>query len=94
MAAITFDTLKLAQRLRDEVKFSPEQAEKAAAVLADAFADWQEKQDLATKADLAAGLTAVRADLSETKIEIIKWVVGIGFAQVAMILLAVLKLHS
>ena len=33
----------------------------------------------------------VRREMAETKTELIKWVLGIGFAQVAMIL-AVLKL--
>lgn len=96
MSAITFDTLKLAQRLRDEVKFSPEQAEKAASVLSDTFADWQGKQELATKADLSAlrnDLAAlIETRLADTKTELVKWVVGIGFAQTAMIL-TVIKLH-
>jgi hypothetical protein len=35
--------------------------------------------DLATKSDLARGL-------AETKAELIKWVVGVAFAQVAMVL--------
>ena len=104
MTAITFDTLKLAQRLRDEALFEPRQAEKAASVLADTFADWQGSQELATKtdlglfrSDLATGLTSLKGEfetkLAETKAEIIKWVVGIGFAQIAMIL-TVLKLHN
>jgi hypothetical protein len=103
-----FDTLKLAQRLRDEVKFSPEQAEKAASVLSDTFADWHGSQELASKADLSMAVISLKSDLetrladlrgdleiklSENKTDIIKWVVGIGFAQVAMIL-AVLKIHT
>jgi hypothetical protein len=52
MFGVTFDTLKLAQRLRDEVKFPPERAEKAASVLADTFADWQAHIDLATRDDI------------------------------------------
>ena len=54
--------------------------------------------DLTTKADLAElrnemklEFAAVRRKMAETKTELIKWVLGIGFAQVAMIL-AVLKL--
>ena len=54
--------------------------------------------DLTTKADLAElrnemklEFAAVRREMAETKTEFIKWVLGIGFAQVAMIL-AVLKL--
>ena len=52
MLAVAFDTLKLAQRLRDEVKFPPEQAEKAASVLADTFTDWQASINLATRDDI------------------------------------------
>jgi hypothetical protein len=49
--------------------------------------------DLATKADIAdlRREMATKAELAEIKAELIKWVVGVGFAQVAMIL-AVLKL--
>ena len=49
--------------------------------------------DLATKADIADARRemATKAELAELKAELIKWVVGVGFAQVAMIL-AVLKL--
>jgi hypothetical protein len=54
--------------------------------------------DLTTKADLAElrnemklEFAAVGREMAETKTELIKWVLGIGFAQVAMIL-AVLKL--
>jgi len=100
MHAVTFDTLKLAQRLRDEAKFPPEQAEKAASVLGDTFGDWQNQQQLATKADLAvirADLEQLRlpakTDLAETKAELIKWVLGIAFAQTGL-LLGVLKMHG
>jgi hypothetical protein len=54
--------------------------------------------DFTTKADLAElrnelklEFAAVRREMAEIKTELIKWILGIGFAQVAMIL-AVLKL--
>ena len=43
--------------------------------------------NIATKADMAD----LRREMAETKAELVKWVVGVGFAQVATIL-AVLKL--
>jgi basic membrane lipoprotein Med (substrate-binding protein (PBP1-ABC) superfamily) len=43
--------------------------------------------NLATKSDIAD----VRREMAEMKAELVKWVVGVGFAQVATIL-AVLKL--
>ena len=58
--------------------------------------------DLATKADVAdlrremaskIDLENVRREMAEIKAELIKWVVGIGFAQVAAVL-AVLRLFS
>jgi nucleoside-diphosphate-sugar epimerase len=97
MHAVAFDTLKLAQRLRDEVKFPPEQAEKAASVLSETFGDWQNQQELATKADLSAAIEQLRlsakTDLAETKADLIKWVLGIAFAQTGL-LLGVFKLHG
>jgi hypothetical protein len=67
----------------------------------EALAEYFDAQ-MATKADLVSGLTAVPAELAaaearlETKIEqarsdTIKWVVGVAFAQVATII-AVLRL--
>ncbi len=47
--------------------------------------------NFATKQDLAELRAAVKADMAELRAELIKWVVGVGFAQVAMIL-AVLRL--
>lgn len=82
MSTVVFDTLKLAQRLRDNAKFSQEQAEQTAVALAESFGDWQEKQQLVTKADLA-----------EAKTDIIKWVIGMGFA-LAALFLGLMKLHS
>ena len=43
--------------------------------------------NIATKTDIAD----LRREMAETKAELVKWVVGVGFAQVATIL-AVLKL--
>ncbi|MGU3540739.1 hypothetical protein [Methylobacterium sp. A54F] len=74
MAAVTFDTLKLARTLRDKAKLSAEQAEGLAEGLADAMAETI-RGDLATKVDLA-----------ETKSEIIRWVTGlIAFQTLAII---------
>jgi hypothetical protein len=47
--------------------------------------------NLATKNDLAQLGAELRREMADLKAELIKWVVGVGFAQVAMIL-AVLKL--
>ncbi|MCJ2059472.1 hypothetical protein MKL09_23395 [Methylobacterium sp. J-048] len=74
MAAVAFDTLTFARTLRDKAKFLPGQAE----ALADAVAEVL-RGDHATKADL-------RAELAETRAEIVRWVAGlIGFQTLAII---------
>ena len=93
MAAITYNALKLAQRFRDNAKFSPEQAEQAAMAVAESFAEWQEAQELATKSDVRESELRLETRMAEIKVDLIKWVVGTGFAQAALIL-AVLKLHD
>ena len=52
MLAISFHTLKLAQKLRERVKFSQEQAEKMAVVMAESFAEWTGNANLATHDDV------------------------------------------
>jgi hypothetical protein len=71
----------------------------AAAVLARTFekADEKWRGELATKADLAAGLAEVRNEIAATKLElvnliaatkhdILKWVFGISLAQSALLI--------
>nr|VFJ61590.1 MAG: hypothetical protein BECKFW1821A_GA0114235_11154 [Candidatus Kentron sp. FW]VFJ65170.1 MAG: hypothetical protein BECKFW1821B_GA0114236_11014 [Candidatus Kentron sp. FW] len=74
MAAITFDTLKYMERLTDSGIPEP-QAKAQAAALGEVL----QSQELVTKADL-------REEVTSLKGEIIKWVVGISFAQLALIL--------
>nr|VFK19903.1 MAG: hypothetical protein BECKLPF1236A_GA0070988_102412 [Candidatus Kentron sp. LPFa]VFK34370.1 MAG: hypothetical protein BECKLPF1236C_GA0070990_102651 [Candidatus Kentron sp. LPFa]VFK62688.1 MAG: hypothetical protein BECKUNK1418G_GA0071005_102616 [Candidatus Kentron sp. UNK]VFK70572.1 MAG: hypothetical protein BECKUNK1418H_GA0071006_103216 [Candidatus Kentron sp. UNK] len=74
MSSITFDTLKYIDRLTESG--IPEPQAKAQAV---ALGEVLQSQELATKADL-------RAEITLLKSEIIKWVVGISFAQLALIL--------
>lgn len=79
MTSITFDTHAHVKKLKEK-GISEQQAE--------AFVDmFKEMQD----ADKSA--LATKADLSELKAELIKWFVGIGFAQAAMIL-SILKFHG
>jgi RNA-binding protein YhbY len=74
MAGVAFDTLKFARTLRDKAKLSSEQAEGLADAMAEAL-----QGDLVTKADL-------RAELAETRAEIVRWVAGlIGFQTLAII---------
>lgn len=86
MTTAAFDTLRAAKRLK-ELGFDERQAEGVADMLREARE--VDLSQLATKSDLAN--LATRVELAELKADLIKWVVGIGFAQVATIL-AVLKL--
>ena len=55
-----------------------------------ALAEYFDTQ-MATKADLAAAEARLTTEIEKAQSSTIKWVVGVGFAQIAMIL-AVLKL--
>ena len=88
MTAVAFDTLRFVRTLRDKAKMSSEQAEGLADAIAEAI-----QNDLATKTDIAAVRTDIealrlanKADLAETKAEIIKWMIGaIGFQALVIV---------
>jgi hypothetical protein len=81
MTAGVIDTLKLARALQDNAHFSVEDAEGAAAAIADAI-----QSDVATKSDLRLAVGELRTEISEAKHETIKWVAGmIGFQTIAVI---------
>ncbi|MCJ2143513.1 CCDC90 family protein [Methylobacterium sp. E-066] len=88
MTAVAFDTLRFVRTLRDKAKMSSEQAEGLADAIAEAI-----QNDLATKTDIAAVRTDIeamrlanRADLADTKAEIIKWMIGtIGFQALVIV---------
>lgn len=76
MTAITFDTLKFADRLK-EAGIPGAQAEAEARALAEALG----ASDIATKADLL-----------ELKMDVIKWMVGIAMAQIGLSIGILVKL--
>jgi hypothetical protein len=81
MTSGVFDTLKLARALRDNAHFSAEDAEGAAAAIAEAI-----QSDVATKSDVRLAVSELRTEISECKYETIKSVAGmIGFQAIAMI---------
>ncbi|MCJ2096062.1 CCDC90 family protein [Methylobacterium sp. J-072] len=88
MTAVAFDTLRFVRTLRDKAKMSSEQAEGLADAIAEAI-----QNDLATKTDIAAVRTDIealrlanRADLADTKAELIKWMIGaIGFQALVIV---------
>ncbi|MBT9477481.1 DUF1640 domain-containing protein [Polaromonas sp.] len=75
MATITFDSEKLADRLKT-AGFTPEQAETVVRVIAEA------QDELVTKKDLEIALAPLRAD-----VQLLKWMMGFVLAGVVGILL-------
>lgn len=69
MTTITFETLKLAHRLK-AVGVPAQQAEAEAEALADA---------------LSSSEIATRTDFIELKTDLIKWIVGIALAQIGLL---------
>jgi len=65
MAAVPFDTLKLARRL-ESAGFPPQQAGDTAEALAEAMSG----AELATKADLAAVEASLRAEIAAVRVEL------------------------
>jgi hypothetical protein len=65
MAAVAFDTLKLAHRL-EAAGFSPQQAGDTAAALAEAMSG----AEFATKGDVVAVKTALKADIAALRAEL------------------------
>ena len=81
MSAITFDTLKYANRLK-AAGMDPRRAEEQAEALADALT---EHTQLTTTTDLAELRMATKADLADAKTDLIKWVAGMLVAQAAVV---------
>ncbi|MDF1482905.1 hypothetical protein [Extensimonas sp. H3M7-6] len=72
MSAITFDTLKYANRLK-AAGMDPRLAEEQAEALADALT---EQTQLASKTYLVELRMATKADLADAKTDLIQWVAG------------------
>lgn len=101
MTTISFDTLQFVQRLR-KAGINEGEAE----AIAEAVRDVQDSADVATKYDLAlvqqdiAGLrkdvavieAKLEVKIAETKGELVRWVVGVGMLQTAMIAALIMKL--
>lgn len=81
MRAITFDTLKYANRLK-AAGMEPRLAEEQAEALADALT---EQTPLAAKTDLVELRMATKADFADAKTDLIQWVAGMLVAQAAVV---------
>ncbi len=79
MSAVTFDTLKFVEKL-EASGVSHAQAKATAEAFAEATA-----QQLATKSDLDNLELRLDAKLAELKTDLIKWIIGLLFAQTALL---------
>lgn len=111
MAAIAFDTLKMAERL-ESAGMPAAQAKMQATVLAEVITaeDASIADRFSSKQDVAVELAAIKAGIekldskisqsaaefkalnSDTKAELIRWVVSVGILQMALVAGLVLKL--
>jgi hypothetical protein len=87
MASITFDTLKYVEHLR-AAGISEAQAKALSEAQREVLGEIFEQKDLATKYDIRE----LEVKLAETKSELIRWVVGAGFLQTALIAALLIKL--
>ncbi|TAN51980.1 MAG: DUF1640 domain-containing protein [Methylococcaceae bacterium] len=94
MTAITFDTLKFVETLK-QAGVHEEQAKG----IATAFKDASGEAELATRQDIRELETRIRetelrleAKISDSKAELIRWVVGVGMLQMTLIAALLLRL--
>jgi DNA-binding transcriptional MerR regulator len=80
VGTVTSDTLKFVKRL-EEAGMSQKEAEAIAAAQSEAFEDLTKTKELATK-----------TDLHELKYDLLKWIVGLAFAQLALLVGILMKL--
>ena len=103
MATLTFDTYAFIRKLKDS-GISEEQARAQVEALSTAFEQFQGEThftDLADKHDireLELKIELVKAelkrDMAETKADLIRWIIGAGFLQTALIAGLLLKLSA
>lgn len=91
MSTLTFDTLKFAKTLT-AAGVPSAQAEAEAEALANALEESGKTANLTTKQDLAIVKAELEVKIAEMKSELIRWVVGVGMLQTAMIAALLMKL--
>jgi hypothetical protein len=87
MATITFDTLKFVTRLKESGL-----SESQAVAITEAFKEAHGEAEVATKSDIRELELKFEARMSETKAELVRWIVGAGFLQTALIAALFMKL--
>ena len=94
MTTITFDTLKFVQTLR-EAGVNDKQAEAIAVAVRETHdsAEIATKRDIElVKRDIEISKLDLEKKIAETKADLIRWVVGAGFLQTALIAALLLRM--
>ena len=87
MSTVTFDTLKFVDHLRN-AGVPEAQAKAMSDAQKELLTEIFEQKELATKTDIKE----IELKIAEVKAELIRWVVGAGFLQTALIAALLMKL--
>ena len=96
MTTLAFDTYAFIRKLK-ESGISEEQARAQVEALSLAFEQFQSKLHLsesATKQDVRESELKLELKIAETKAELVRWIVGAGFLQTALIAALLIKLSA
>ena len=88
MNAITFDTLKFVKKLESSGVPIPQ-----AEAIAEAFKEASGEAELATRQDVKELDITLRGHIAEMKYDLIKWIVGLSLAQLALLVGIFIKIH-
>lgn len=96
MTTLAFDTYAFIRKLKDS-GITEEQARAQVEALSMAFEQFQAELHLsesATKQDVRESELKLELKIAETKAELVRWIVGAGFLQTALIAALLIKLSA
>ena len=96
MTTLAFDTYAFIRKLK-ESGITEEQARAQVEALSLAFEQFQSELHLsesATKQDVRESELKIELKIAETKAELVRWIVGAGFLQTALIAALLIKLSA
>jgi hypothetical protein len=96
MTTLTFDTYAFIRKLK-ESGITEEQARAQVEALSLALEQFQSEMHLsesATKQDIRESELKLELKIAETKAELVRWIVGAGFLQTALIAALLIKLSA
>ncbi|TAK63135.1 DUF1640 domain-containing protein [Methylobacter sp.] len=96
MTTLAFDTYAFIRKLKDS-GITEEQARAQVEALSQALEQFQSELHLsesATKQDIRESELKLELNIAETKAELVRWTVGVGFLQTALIAALLIKLSA